>query len=41
MNDVKRSKIKIRQLNNEILSLSKRLKKSNRIFDLLIINKEV
>ena len=41
MNDVKRSKIKLRQLNNEILSLSKRLKKSNRIFDLLIINKEV
>ena len=41
MNDVKRSKIKIRQLNNEILSLSKRLKKSNRIFDLLIINKEI
>ena len=41
MNDVKRSKIKIRQLNNEIQSLSKRLKKSNRVFDLLIINKEI
>ena len=41
MNDVKRSKIKIRQLNNEIQSLNKRLKKSNRVFDLLIINKEI
>ena len=41
-NDIKRSKVKIKQLNNEILSLSKRLKKRTRhIFDLLIIDKEV
>ena len=38
-NDVKRSKVKIKQLNNEILSLSKRFKKRTHFFEALIIDK--
>ena len=41
VNDVKRAKIKIKQLNNEILSLNKRLKKRNKFFEKLIIDKGI
>ena len=32
MNEIKKSKIKIKQLNNEIISLNKRLKKHKNFF---------
>ena len=41
MNDIRRAKIKIKQLNNEILSLNKRLKKRNQYFEKLIIDKGI
>jgi len=41
MNDIKKSKIKIKQLNNEIISLNKRLKKHNNFFGPLIIDKGI
>ena len=41
LNDIKKYKIKIKQLNNEILSLNKRLKKQKYYFKSLIIDKGI
>ena len=41
MNEIKKSKIKIKQLNNEIISLNKRLKKHKNFFPSLIIDKGI
>ena len=41
LNDIKKYKIKIKQLNNEILSLNKRLKKQKYYFESLIIDKGI
>ena len=41
MNEIKKSKIKIKQLNNEIISLNKRLKKHKNFYSPLIIDKVI